>query len=273
MNHLSSYFRQGSYITWNWYIYHNEPTYPRSWDALNMNITQDVRMRCDKIQYIISWVILSKKLYIHIRSYHWHSCRHKLLNTGLFKMIVGDLTTCHIKYTWDSSIYIFVFNRKTIQVFATYLTGALYVHPLWFYKHQHDNRFRSACQLWWFQWRFWFVPSFPGYTRTLSLETVHTTFEWNCQMVVVSRIWCGIAAGQLFPDNHFEIPCTLQDCNRKSWNMLVMEYRRNHKKQWEKSCLTVHCNKHKSITRHETCRAYNVAVRSIRTNIVAGEKQ
>jgi hypothetical protein len=21
------------------------------------------------------------------------------------------------------------------------------------------------------------------YTRTLSLETVHTTFEWNCQMV------------------------------------------------------------------------------------------
>jgi len=44
----------------------------------------------------------------------------------------------------------------------------------------------------------------PRYTRTLSLETVHTTFEWNCQMVVVSRIWCGIAAGQLYPDSHFE---------------------------------------------------------------------
>ena len=32
----------------------------------------------------------------------------------------------------------------------TYLTGALYVHPLWFYKHQHENRVRSklfvACQ-------------------------------------------------------------------------------------------------------------------------------
>jgi len=79
----------------------------------------------------------------------------------------------------------FLFNRTTLQVFVTYLTGALYVHPLWFYKHQHDNRVRSklsvACQQWWFQWRFWLVPSVPGYTRTLSLETVHTTFEWNCQ--------------------------------------------------------------------------------------------
>jgi len=28
-------------------------------------------------------------------------------------------------------------------VFVTYLTGALYVHPLWFYKHQHDNRVPS----------------------------------------------------------------------------------------------------------------------------------
>ena len=32
----------------------------------------------------------------------------------------------------------------------TYLTGALYVHPFWFYKHQHENRVRSklfvACQ-------------------------------------------------------------------------------------------------------------------------------
>ena len=93
-------------------------------------------------------------------------------------------------------------NRATLQVFVTYLTGALYVHRLWFYKHQHDNPVPSelsvACQQWWFQWRFWFVPSVPGYTRTLSLETVHTTFEWYCQMVVVSRIWCRISAGQLY---------------------------------------------------------------------------
>jgi len=44
----------------------------------------------------------------------------------------------------------FLFNRTTLQVFVTYLTGALYVHPLLFYKHQQDNRVRSklfvACQ-------------------------------------------------------------------------------------------------------------------------------
>ena len=103
----------------------------------------------------------------------------------------------------DSSICFILFNRTTLQVFVTYLTGALYVHPLWLYKHQHGNRVRSACQRWCF-WPFWFVPSVPGYTPTLSLETVRTTLGWNCQMVVVSRIWCGIAAGQLYPDHRFE---------------------------------------------------------------------
>jgi len=59
-------------------------------------------------------------------------------------MTVGVLTTCHTQYTSDSSICIFLFNRTTLQVFVTYLTGALYVHHLWFYKHQHDNRVRST---------------------------------------------------------------------------------------------------------------------------------
>jgi hypothetical protein len=89
--------------------------------------------------------------------------------TGLFKMIIRVLTTCNTQYTWDSSICIFSFNKTTLQVFVTYRTGALYVHRLWFYKHQHDNRVRSklfvACQRWLFQWRFWFVPSVPGYLR------------------------------------------------------------------------------------------------------------
>jgi len=47
-------------------------------------------------------------------------------------------------------------------------------------------------------------PSFPGYTRTVSLEIDATTFEWNCEMVVVSRNLCGIDAGQLYRNNHFE---------------------------------------------------------------------
>jgi hypothetical protein len=46
-------------------------------------------------------------------------------------MIVSVLTTCHTQYTWDRSTCIFLFNRTTLQVFLTYLTGALYVHPLW----------------------------------------------------------------------------------------------------------------------------------------------
>ena len=94
-------------------------------------------------------------------------------------MIVGVLTTCHTQYTWDRSICIFLFNRTTLQVSVTYLTGALYVHPLWFYKHQHDNRVRSklfvACQRRWFQWRFWFVPSVPGYVR----EEEHKPDPWR----------------------------------------------------------------------------------------------
>jgi len=100
--------------------------------------------------------------------------------TGIFELIVGVLTTCHTQYTWDRSICHFLFNRTTLEGFVTYLTGALYVHPLWFYKHQHVNRVRSklcvACQRWWFQWRFWFVPSFLGYLRE---EEEHKPDPWR----------------------------------------------------------------------------------------------
>ena len=51
-------------------------------------------------------------------------------STGLFKLFVGVLTTSHKQYTSDNSICVFLFNRTTLQVFVTYLTGALYVHPL-----------------------------------------------------------------------------------------------------------------------------------------------
>ena len=77
-------------------------------------------------------------------------------------------------------MYFFLFNRTTLQVFVTYLIGALYVNLLWFYKHQHDNRVRSklfvACQWWWFQWRFWFVPSVSGYLRE---EEEHKPDPWR----------------------------------------------------------------------------------------------
>ena len=44
---------------------------------------------------------------------------------GLSEMIVGVLTTCHTQYIWDRSICVFLFNRTTLQVFVTYLIGAL----------------------------------------------------------------------------------------------------------------------------------------------------
>jgi len=98
-------------------------------------------------------------------------------------MTVGVLTTCHTQHTWDRSICVFLFNRTTLQVFVTYLTGALYVHPLWLYKHQHDNRVRSklfvACRRWWFQWRLWFVPSVPGYLREHKPDPWRNPIERN----------------------------------------------------------------------------------------------
>jgi len=51
-------------------------------------------------------------------------------STGLFEMIVGVLTT-FIHNTLEIGVYVFfLFNRTTLQGFVTYLTGALYVHPL-----------------------------------------------------------------------------------------------------------------------------------------------
>jgi hypothetical protein len=118
-------------------------------------------------------------------------------------MIVGVLTTCHRQYSWDSSICIFFFfYRTTFQVFVTYLTAALYVHPLWFYKHQHDNRVRSkllvACQRWWFQWRFTTIlvncaPSGekPNYcTPHIIKENYQNFLIHRCNYILLSQVYC-----------------------------------------------------------------------------------
>ena len=51
-----------------------------------------------------------------------------------------------------------------------------------------DNRVRSklfvACQRWWFQWRFWFVPSDPGYLR--EEEEHKPDLVRNCHWTVVA---------------------------------------------------------------------------------------
>ena len=117
-------------------------------------------------------------------------------------MIVWVLTTCHTQYTWDRSICIFLFNRTTLQVFVTYLTGALYVHHLWFYKHQHHNRVRSklfvACQRWWFQWRLAAIlvncaPSgeMRNYCTPLIIKENYENFLIHrCNYILLSQVYC-----------------------------------------------------------------------------------
>jgi len=114
-------------------------------------------------------------------------------------MIVGVLTTCHTQYTWNRSICIFLFNITTLQVFVTYLTGALYVHPLWFYIHQHDNRVRN-----------W--PTLIKYKHTKRLLTAAVLVNWapsgemrnyciphiikenflihRCNYILLSQVYC-----------------------------------------------------------------------------------
>jgi len=51
-------------------------------------------------------------------------------STGLLEIIVGVLTAAiHNKLQIGEYVY-FLFSRKTLQFFVTYLTDALYMHPL-----------------------------------------------------------------------------------------------------------------------------------------------
>jgi hypothetical protein len=106
--------------------------------------------------------------------------------TRLFEMIVGVLTTCHTQYSWDSCICISLFNRATLQVFVTYLTGALYVHRLWFYKLQHDNPVRSklsvACQPIHRCSNCWFKNSLTSENGNFLIH--------RCNYILLSQVYC-----------------------------------------------------------------------------------
>ena len=122
--------------------------------------------------------------------------------TGLYKMIVGVLTTSHTQYTWDRCICIFLFNRTILQVFVTYLTGALYVHPLWFYKHQHENRVHSKLFVAWqhvaFSLSFATILVNCASSREMhnycTLHIIKENFEnflihW-CKYILLSEVYC-----------------------------------------------------------------------------------
>jgi hypothetical protein len=108
-----------------------------------------------------------------------------------------------IHNTLEKGVYVFfLFNRTTLQIFVTYLTGALYVHYLWFYKHQHDNRVRSklfvACQRWWFQWRFAAIlvicaPSGEIHNYCIPhiiKENYDNFLIRRCNYILLSRVYC-----------------------------------------------------------------------------------
>jgi hypothetical protein len=126
----------------------------------------------------------------------WYSISHARSNTELLQIIVGVLTTCHTQYTWDRSICIFLFNRTTLQVFVTYLTGALYVHPLWFYKRQHDNLVRSTQNAFSLAFVAILVNCAPSgemhnyCTPHIIKEKVENLLIHRCNYILLSQVYC-----------------------------------------------------------------------------------
>jgi len=99
-------------------------------------------------------------------------------------------------------MYFFYLIVKKLQVFVTYLTGALYVHPLWFYKHQHENRIRSklfvACQHVAFSLSFAAIlincaPNGETYnycTSHIIKENFENFLIHRCNFILLSQVYC-----------------------------------------------------------------------------------
>ena len=90
----------------------------------------------------------------------------------------------------------FLFNRTTLQVFVTYLTGALYVHPLWFYKHPHDNRVRSTQNAFSLPFAAILVNCAPSRemhnycTPHIIKENFENFLIHRCNYILLSQVYC-----------------------------------------------------------------------------------
>jgi len=84
----------------------------------------------------------------------------------------------------------FLFNR------TTYLTGALYVHPLWFYKHQHDNRVRSTQNAFSLSFAAILVNCAPSgemhnyCTPHVIKENFENFLIHRCNYILLSQVYC-----------------------------------------------------------------------------------
>jgi len=65
-------------------------------------------------------------------------CIHIHTYVHTYRVIRNDCPGFNNLPKWDSSICIFSFNRTTLQVFVTYLTGALYVHPSQNWRYESE---------------------------------------------------------------------------------------------------------------------------------------
>jgi hypothetical protein len=98
--------------------------------------------------------------------------------------------------------YMFFYLIEQYSIFVTYLTLALYMHPLWFYKHQHDNRVRSklfvACQRWWVSLPFAAIlvncaPSGEMHNyctlHIIKENSENFLIHW-CNYILLSQVYC-----------------------------------------------------------------------------------
>jgi len=113
---------------------------------------------------------------------------------------IGATTYCYLKCIvydkllkpWQS----FLFNRTVLQVFVTYLTGALYMQPLWFYKHQHDNRVRSTQKVFSLPFASILVNCAPSgemhnyCTPHIIKENFENFLIHRCNYILLSQVYC-----------------------------------------------------------------------------------
>jgi hypothetical protein len=99
------------------------------------------------------------------------------------------------------------------------------VHPLWFCKHQHDNRVRSklfvACQRWRFQWRFAAIlvncaPSGEMHnycTPYIIKENCEKFLIHRCNYILLSQVYCvwQVVKTQTIISNYFELETAVEE--------------------------------------------------------------
>jgi len=193
-------------------------------------------------------------------------------------MTVGVLTTCHTQYTWDRSKMYFFYLIEQHSKFFTCLTGALYVNPLWFYKHQHDNRVRSTQNAFSLLFAAILVNCAPSRemhnycTPHIIKENSENFLIHRCNYILLSQVYCVwqvVKTPTIISNN----PCTASQTidfvmTQHGW---TCEMSGNLCLSYGNSLLHLWCGLWNT-WQDRKCR-YNVTLRRVRATIVAIQKQ